>query len=205
MSDRLYSIWYIQTIINYTSWQYKCPIEADQHDEQRIRKQHQGATRGQHKMKKTSTTRTMIRTVCVLDGESGYNANLTFLRLAEWPLVPYPSKILRACRMDPSGTGDCLPCCIALHTRILHPRLQPLLSIPLLAVWMKDHVVCRSLACLIPAPIGVETPRPPVLQIGVCEDSGIDNASSLLIFVAVYVRIREEYGRLIQSVSVLAE
>jgi hypothetical protein len=69
---------------------------------------------------------------------------------------------------------------------------------------MKYHIVCRCLAFLIPTPIDVEAPGPPVLKIGVCEDSGMDNASSHIIFGA-YVGIREEYRCLIEGVTVLAE
>lgn len=76
-------------------------------------------------MKKTSTTMTMtmIPTVCVLDGKSVYDANLAFLRHAEWPFIPYPSKVLGTGRMDPSGTGYTLPRGIALQACILHPRI----------------------------------------------------------------------------------
>lgn len=135
--------------------------------------------------------------------ESRYNANFASLLGAEGPLVPYPSIVLRPSRMYPSGTDDGPLRGTTFQTWISHLGLQPVLPIKLLSMWMEDHIVRRCLASHISAPVDVEAPRSPILEIGVCEDSRVDHAFSHLILVSLHVGKWEKYRWLIEGVSVL--
>jgi hypothetical protein len=118
-----------------------------------------------------------------------HDTNLAFLVWCQRPPVPYTSVVLRPRSVDPGWTWDTFLRRLALKARIFYLGLDPVLPIILLSVRMKDHVVCRGLAVHVETLEHVKAPRPPVLEVRVRENPGIDHTLTLII------RARADVGK----------